>query len=1055
MKRRLIFRLLAPLICLAFASHLRAEQLPVKTYTIADGLARDYVSRIKQDSHGYMWFCTGEGISRFDGYGFTNYGIAEGLPHRLVDDFLETHDGLYLFATEGGLVQFHPRPTNPNDPRFTIIPLGDNEASKSVVRLAEDSSGAIWCATGNGLYRLTRTDNSWHPAFIDKDSAGAIIPAVNALSFDNRGSLWLATGAGLYRRWPDGSVEHYTTRNGLSQDGISVIVQDRDGRIWVGTGDGLTLLVKDPRPNERIAERVYTTKDGLLNNFISALCQSSDGRLWIGTRGGLNLLVDPKENNGLSFRSYTTAQGLRNIKIWSITEDRDRNLWLGAESGGAMRIPHAGFTSYFETDGLGDGRITQVFSDHDGNVHVLSNPVNNWAPVIVRFDGGGFVKESPNLPPKTELSWGWSQLILQDREGDWWIPTAQGIYRFSGHRSFSELANARPARVYTVKDGMDNNAVFRLFEDARGDLWFGTLGSGVRALHRWERSSDKIFIYTPENNIPASGPTAFASDNAGNVWIGFYGGGVARYANGHFTLFTESDGLPAGFVRYLFFDSKGRLWIATSYSGLSRVDNPQDEKPQFVNLTVKDGISSNQVTTVAEDKWGQIYLGTGRGIDRLDPNSGKIKHYTTVDGLADNFINVCLRDSRDVLWFGTLRGLSRFVPEQDKPDLPPPIVLSGLRIAGTRQTLSELGETDLTVPELSYRQNELQIDFLSLGYASGDVLRYQFKFDGAGSTWSAPTEQRTITLANLSSGSYRFLVRAVNSDGVTSSQPASVTFRILPPIWLRWWFMTLVTLVLAATVYWLYRYRMERLREVNAALAEANRAEEGLGKAREERLAELERVRTRIATDLHDDIGASLTQIAILSEVARQQSTKGNGAAVEPLKSIAHVSNELVETMSDIVWAINPRKDHLQDLIQRMRRFASDLLPAKGINLEFRVPTYAPEIPLGANARREVFLIFKESLTNVVKHAGASRVKIEFDFSRSYLTLRITDNGRGFDLEGLGPALLARERGGHGIFSMKKRAAEMNGRFDIKSEVGHGTVIDFQLPLSEPVKAGG
>ena len=236
------------------------------------------------------------------------------------------------------------------------------------------------------------------------------------------------------------------------------------------------------------------------------------------------------------------------------------------------------------------------------------------------------------------------------------------------------------------------------------------------------------------------------------------------------------------------------------------------------------------------------------------------------------------------------------------------------------------------------------------------------------------------------------------------------------------------------------------MREVNAALAEAKRAEEELGKAREERLTELARVRTRIATDLHDDIGASLTQIAILSEVARQ-GIKGNGASLEPLKSIANVSNELVETMSDIVWAINPQKDHLQDLIQRMRRFASDVLTAKGISLEFDAPTYAPEIPLGANARREVFLIFKESLTNIIKHAGASQVRIEFGFSKEHLSLKISDNGEGFETENMSAALFAGQKGGHGIFSMKKRAAEMNGRFEIKSEAGHGTTITFQLPL--------
>jgi ligand-binding sensor domain-containing protein len=313
-----------------------SEQLPVKNYTIADGLSRDYINRIKQDSHGFIWFCTNEGISRFDGYGFTNYGIAEGLPLRLVFDFLETRDGAYLFATlGGGLVEFSPTGTTSDGSHFTVVTLDANEATKFVTTLIEDETGVIWCATNNGVYRLTREADGWQSTRIRiAPREGDTVPA-GALAFDSKGSLWIGTGSGLYRRLPNGNVEHYTVQNGLSQNGISRLLLDRDERMWVGTGDGLTLLVSDPRPNEKIAAQVYTTKDGLSYNHITALHQTSDGRLWVGTRGGLNFFVDPKNNGGLAFRGYTTAQGLRNARIWDITEDRDHNLWLGAESGGA------------------------------------------------------------------------------------------------------------------------------------------------------------------------------------------------------------------------------------------------------------------------------------------------------------------------------------------------------------------------------------------------------------------------------------------------------------------------------------------------------------------------------------------------------------------------------------------------------------------------------------------------------------------------------------------------------------------------------------------------
>jgi ligand-binding sensor domain-containing protein/signal transduction histidine kinase len=1036
MKPQYFLRLIPSLlIYLSLAAVVRGEQLPVKSYTIADGLARDFVNRIRLDSHGFIWFCTAEGISRFDGYAFTNYGVNDGLPHRNVNDFLETRDGIYLFATSGGLVQFNPLGPGVNASHFVVINLDQNERSKIVMRVLQDSDGTLWCGTDNGLYHLSRVESGWQSARIDTDFGRG---GINALMFDQRGSLWIGTSmSGLYRRLPSGNLEHYTTRNGLSQDGISAFLLDSEGRVWVGTGQGLDVLVSEPRPNEKITERVYGVNDGLRRPYIASLFQSSDGRIWVGTWAGLHLFVEPKTNDGLSFVTYTPANGLRGLIVQTIIEDGDENLWLAAEGGGAMKIPLIGFTSYFESDGLGNGRIIQIFSDDDHNVYVIADSAESQLSVM-RFDGRGFKKLTPNLPSHSKFTWGWNQLILQDHEGDWWIPTERGLYRFSENKSFADLARASP-KAYRVKDGLASNEIFRLFEDARGDLWFGTLGDGDRALHRWERLTDKIHIYTPLANIPASGPTAFANDSEGNLWIGFYNGGVARFRAGRFLLFTEKDGIPAGFVRQLFFDSRNRLWIATSNSGVGRVDNPLADKPDFKIITTKNGISSDQVTSVTEDSWGRIYLGTGRGIDRLNPESGELKHFTTADGLADNYVNVSFRDSQGALWFGTLRGLSRFIPEADKPPASLPITISGLRIAGVRQTVSELGEIQVTIPDLNYTQNQLQIDFVSLSYAVGNVVRYQFKFDGSHNDWSSPSEQRTITLPNLLPGSYRFLVRAVNSDGLVSSQPASMTFRILPPIWKRGWFITLGALFLSGFLFSLYRYRVARLREINAALLEAKLAEENLRKANEARLVELERVRKRIATDLHDDIGSSLTRISLLSEVAQRREGDGEKAGHGSLSTIAGLSRELVDSMSDIVWAINPERDHLADLTQRMRHFASDVFTARGIEFTFRLPSFEQEFRVGANFRRELFLIFKEAVNNAVRHSECTEAEIEFRLDGGGIFLKLSDNGRGFDV--------LSKSDGHGLASMRARTEGLGGKLEIVSDQQLGTTLTFIVPL--------
>jgi len=250
-----------------------------------------------------------------------------------------------------------------------------------------------------------------------------------------------------------------------------------------------------------------------------------------------------------------------------------------------------------------------------------------------------------------------------------------------------------------------------------------------------------------------------------------------------------------------------------------------------------------------------------------------------------------------------------------------------------------------------------------------------------------------------------------------------------------------------------YRYRLEKLREVNSALADAKLAEENLRRAREERIVELEAVRSRIATDLHDDIGASLTQIAILSEVAQTQAGKGNGGPPESLRKITQVSSELIGTMSDIVWAINPSKDHLSDLTQRMRRFAADMLSPRGIAVSFKSAEADKKLTVRSNARREIFLIFKESVNNIAKHSSAKNVQVDLEVAGDILTLRITDDGRGFDASPptFEDTFSSEGPSGNGVKSMRRRATEMGGHFDIDSAAGRGTIVFLTLPLTSNI----
>jgi two-component sensor histidine kinase len=488
---------------------------------------------------------------------------------------------------------------------------------------------------------------------------------------------------------------------------------------------------------------------------------------------------------------------------------------------------------------------------------------------------------------------------------------------------------------------------------------------------------------------------------------------LARYREGRWQFFTAAAGLPAGSIRDLLLDREGRLWIATRQGGVARVDDPAADDPEFVKFTTAQGLSSNDTRSLVEDRFGRIYIGTMGGLDRLDPATGSVKHYTTADGLANQLVEVAFCDRQGVLWFGSSTGLSSMLPQPDAPRLPVRALIAGLRVNGITQALSPLGVPEIPAFELRPGQNNISIDFLAVSFR--EPPRYQYKLEGAAGDWSAPSQQRTVDYPSLPPGTYRFLVRAVNADGAGSAEPAGLAFTILPPLWQRWWVVLLAAAALSFTAYTGYRYRVARL-------------------------LELERVRTRIATDLHDDIGANLTRIALLSEVANQQ--PGNDKVKTLLPSIADIARESVASMNDIVWAISPEHDSLVDLTRRMRRHAEEVFALRDIDLDFTAPAADSDLKLSVGARRDLLLIFKEAVNNAARHSLCTKIEIEFRCDHSGLHLKVKDDGQGFN-----PSVL--NSSGQGLRSMRRRAAALGGTLTIDSSAG--TTVEFALPLRKGI----
>jgi signal transduction histidine kinase len=333
-------------------------------------------------------------------------------------------------------------------------------------------------------------------------------------------------------------------------------------------------------------------------------------------------------------------------------------------------------------------------------------------------------------------------------------------------------------------------------------------------------------------------------------------------------------------------------------------------------------------------------------------------------------------------------------------------VLTGIRIRGLTEV--PLKWTGLHGIELRAGQNDVEFEFAALSLRAAPI-RYRHKLEGHDGEWSAATPNGQVRYASLAPGRYSFWVESLGADGTRSSQ-ALASFEILPPIWRRWWFLTLAAAALAGLAYAAHLYRLR------AAV-------------------ELERVRMRIATDLHDELGADLSRLALLSETAQL-----DGGRPGALQRIAALSRQMLDATSDVVWAIRPQKDRLSDLVQRMREFANDLFAMDGVQISFQAP--AGDARLDPEVRRQVFSVFKECLNNVARHSEASVVEVELGLAAGQLTLRVSDNGRGFLVEEAGAALKR-----HGVSGMRWRAGILKGALDVESRPGAGATVRLRIPL--------
>jgi signal transduction histidine kinase/streptogramin lyase len=736
---------------------------------------------------------------------------------------------------------------------------------------------------------------------------------------------------------------------------------------------------------------------------IQAIFLGARGLVWLGTPSGLI-----KYQNGHQIK-YGVEQGLSVDYIRSIYADRTDNLWIGSGGGGVYKVPNETIVSYTQEMGLPHAIVSGVVEDALGRIFAAYT----YSPAeLVELDGSKIHRhaELTVLP-----SGGHSALFAHDNPTNIWSVLTPFTGGFVMKQPIIELRNGRRLNVTQLFQGTAPKRVC-VYEDDSGSLWFDSDNKTIYRADANNPNPQALKSFEADFNLTEwGGYPLVITDHEGGLWLG----GVERLArlwHGEFHVVSSEEGLPQINPLSFFVDSRGWFWIGTRNGGVAATREPGAEHPKFVNYYAEPNLSSDSVYSITEDRFGRMYFATTRGLDRFDPKTNEWRHFTAKDGLAGNRILQLRRDRAGNIWAATSAGVSRLDPTVQAPsDSAPPIYFSRINVAGEELPLPELGANQISKIELSSARDNMTIEFFGMQFKSEDSLRYQYRLEAADTTWSDPTKDRTVTYAHLAPGNYRFAVRAVTEAGVVSAQPAEIDFRILQPIWRRGWFLAAATAMFLLVIYGIYRYRVARL-------------------------IELERIRMRIATDLHDDIGANLSLIAMVSDMARGNIRSADTDIAGRLALIASTSRATMDSMSDIVWAVNPNKDQVGDLTQRMRRVAADVFGTNNIEFALRAPDSAHDRSIAADTRREVFMIFKEAINNIARHSRCTHAEIEFAIENGRLKMKLTDDGQGFDL--------AANSGGNGLASMRRRAANVGGTFEILSQCGSGTTIVLNAPIS-------
>lgn len=1068
--------ILALIVLLVFLSESIAQNISFGRFSVQDGLSNSFVNCLLQNRTGFIWFGTDDGLNRFDGYAMKVYRSNPSDKFSLTENIIwalyEDHAGnIWIGTKTGGLNKY-----NPLINRFEHWDLDSASADEiNITCLYEDSKKNIWIGTyRNGLYRFNPAQNKFehwqntpeNPKILSDNFITSIIE-------DQISNIWVATYAGLNKFIPQETNKPFKRVIPDFKSPIWYLLKSSfvENTIWMGTLTGLYNF--DP-VKEEISQINLPDKDALqFGNSVSSVAEEyylDEKILWVGTFGGL---VQINLTTGFQSRFLQTKKGdseLLSNQIHDLIIDKSGVLWIASENGLNF---HSQKRSKFNS--LTSARHLSEIIPHLSGKNVRA--VTQTADESIWFgtDAGLFSLKNKagnsSFTQNSELQSLNIWSLFSGSSDRLWIGTyGQGLKEFN--------FKTKQLKSWKVDNPDFNVSAFNyvktVIEDDNGMIWIGFWGGGLGRLNPITSNVDH---WRNEKNNPSSishnDVWSLYQDSKGRIWIGTNGGGLNLFnseSQNEFpnwnTRWKNDQSLSSNNIYTISESVIGNkqkdqtiLWIGTA-NGLNKFVIKNDSgssEGSTLNVdikfyTVADGLPDNAVESILEDENGNLWIGTSTGITFFDVKEEIFTNFTVSDGLSGSSFNssASFKTADGIMFFGCTNGLNYFDPYRIKQSTySPPVVITDFKIYNQtveNNKLSSLnsGILNLTEVSLSYNQNDFSFQFSSLDYNAPETNQYAYFMEGFDDDWIYSGKRRFVTYTNLDPGEYIFQVKATNSDGLWSENIAKVFIVINPPFWMTWWAYTIYVILFLNLLYFIRHTELKRRKKKEEERLRREREEARLREAElkaknieQEKEIEKQKIRNRIAQDLHDEIGSNLSSISLMSELI-QNSENINAEASEKIKRIHKVAKGSTQAMRDIVWLTNPSSDSLKDLVAKMKEVADNTLGK--FNLYFDYPKDIIEINILPETKRNIFFIYKETLNNIVKHAEAKSVWIKFGTENNSIFLSIKDDGKGFNVN-VG-------NGGNGLKNISSRAKEINADLKFESTLGKGTLLELTASIT-------